>query len=149
VVSNPGLATFIFNPMIFKYSPELNKDYEQRIICSWAMPSEHVMNNARLFCLMLTVVLSPVSQANDSEAERIAKQTELDAACEAAREEKLSAVRAQLIEECDAKKEWPREDRAACERYYADYGIATPWQPGLFYDLPECVKAHDYRRSDR
>ena len=41
------------------------------------------MNNARLFCLMLTVVLSPVSQANDSEAERIAKQTELDAACAA------------------------------------------------------------------
>jgi len=84
----------------------------------------------------------------DSMQQLQAKQAELDAACEAAREVKLAAVRLQLTEEC-AEKKWPRQDRASCERYYSDYGITTPHQVGLFYDLPECVKAHDYRTSYR
>ena len=99
--------------------------------------------------LMLACAFASVGYAYESEEERRARQAELDAACEAAREVKLAAVRKQLIEECTEKKEWPREDRASCERYYADYGVTTPHQVGLFYDLPECVKAHDYRSSYR
>lgn len=98
--------------------------------------------------LILTCAFAPVGYAYESEEERRANQAQLDAACEAAREVKLAAVRLQLTEECTEKK-WPRQDRESCERFYADYGITTPDQVGLFYDLPECVKAHDYRTSYR
>ena len=97
---------------------------------------------------ILGLGLGVAGLASGSEAERSAKQAELDAACEAARQEKLAVVRAQLVDECVEKKS-PREDRASCERYYADYGSATPYQAALFYDLPECVKAFDYQTSYR
>jgi hypothetical protein len=106
------------------------------------------MKSALATVLMLACAIASVGYAYESEEERRAKQAELDAACEAAREVKLAAVRLQLTEEC-AEKKWPRQDRASCERYYSDYGITTPHQVGLFYDLPECVKAHDYRTSYR
>lgn len=75
--------------------------------------------------------------------EHAARQAELDAACEAAREAKLAPLRAQYIEECVAKEQ--RADRAACERFYADYGNRSGDRAPLFYDLPECVAAHDFR----
>jgi hypothetical protein len=105
--------------------------------------------SAWVTALILAYGLSAGSQASETEEERRAKQAELDAACEAARQEELAALRGKLIEECVQKKEWPREDRASCERYYADFGNTTPHQVGLFYDLPECVRAHDYRTSYR
>lgn len=77
------------------------------------------------------------------EDDRAARQAELDAACEAAREAKLAPLRAQHIEECVAKEQ--RQDRAACERFYADYGNRSGNQAPLFYDLPECVAAHNHR----
>lgn len=98
--------------------------------------------------LILACAFASVGYAHESEEERRAMQAELDAACEAAREVKLAAVRLQLTEECVEKK-WPRQNRESCERFYADYGITTPHQVGLFYDLPECVRAHDYRTSYR
>jgi hypothetical protein len=82
-----------------------------------------------------------VASAGDDD--RAARQAELDAACEAAREAKLAPLRAQYIEECVAKEQ--RQDRAACERFYADYGSRTGNQGPLFYDLPECVAAHNHR----
>lgn len=102
--------------------------------------------------LMALVMLIPVSgDAGDTEEERAARQGELDAACEVAREKKLTVARAKLVEECVEKKERP--DRASCERYYADYGAATADRGALFYDLPECEKAWEHktshRRSDR
>jgi hypothetical protein len=106
------------------------------------------MKSAIVNTLMLAFVFASAGYAHESEEDRQAKQAELDAACEGAREVKLVAVRKQLTEECVEKK-WPRQDLAACERFYADYGITTPTQVGLFYDLPECVKAHDYRSSYR
>jgi hypothetical protein len=38
-----------------------------------------------------------------------------------------------------------RQDRAACERFYADYGSRSGDRAPLFYDLPECVTAHNFR----
>ncbi len=66
------------------------------------------------------------------------------AACEAAREKKLAPLRAGFIEECVEKKQRP--DRVACERFYADFGNQSGRRAPLFYDLPECVKAFEYRR---
>lgn len=106
------------------------------------------MKSAIIKTLLLAFIFASVGFTYESEEDRHAKQAELDAACEAAREVKLAAVRKQLTEECVEKK-WPRQDLASCESFYADYGITTPNQVGLFYDLPECVKAHDYRSSYR
>ena len=100
-------------------------------------------------CLIVLLILltqgGPAAAGEDEE--RAAKQAELDATCEVARAEKLAPLKARYIEECVAKKERP--DRESCERFYADYGNRTGNRPPLFYDLPACVAAHDYRMKGR
>ena len=104
------------------------------------------MKNAWLL-LMLAMVASAAGLAFETEEERKAKQAELDAVCEAARQVKIIATRAQLVEECVEKEQRP--DRESCERFYAYYGQRSPNHPALFFDLPACVTAHDYSRSYR
>ena len=92
--------------------------------------------------MALTILVAlPAHAANNSDRE----QAKLDAACEAAREKKLAPLRAGFIEECVEKKQRP--DRAACERFYADFGNQAGSRAPLFYDLPECVKAFEHRRD--
>lgn len=74
-----------------------------------------------------------------------AKQVELDQACEKARQKKLTPERDKYIKECVDKKQKP--DRAACERFYADYGNQAGNRAPLYYDLPECEKAFEYRKG--
>ena len=51
------------------------------------------------------------------------------------------------IEECVANR-FPRNDRAGCERFYADHGNATAGgRAPLHMDLPECVAAHEHRQG--
>ncbi len=93
-------------------------------------------------------MLVPVAvQADKMGKEREAKQAELDAACEAARQESLVLARAQYVEECVETK--LLADRETCERFYADYGESSANGAPLFYDLPECEKAHEYRNNYR
>lgn len=73
------------------------------------------------------------------------QQAKLDAKCESAREKKLAPMRAGFVEECVEKKQRP--DRASCERFYADYGNQSGNRAPLFYDLPECEEAFQYRQS--
>lgn len=82
-----------------------------------------------------------------SDADRGAHQAELDAKCEAARESKLAPERQAFVEECVAKHQ--RENKAACVRFYADYGAATGNRPPLYYDLPACERAFEYRQGYR
>ena len=105
------------------------------------------MKNACLLLMVVVMVSSNTGLADKAEKEREAKQAELDAACEVARQEKLILVRAQYVAECVEKKQRP--DRESCERFYADYGESSANQAPLFYDLPECEKAHEYRNSYR
>jgi hypothetical protein len=79
-------------------------------------------------------------------SDHAAKQAELDARCEQARQEKLAPERAAAIEECVEKKQ--KEDRAACERFYRDYGERSGRRPALFYWLPACDEAHAFREGD-
>ena len=74
-----------------------------------------------------------------------AEQARLDQACEVAREKKLAPERKALIESCTTTKERP--DRASCERFYADYGNQAGRRAPLYMDLPECVKAFDFRHG--
>lgn len=64
-------------------------------------------------------------------------------------EQCLSSPRSRdkLVEECVEKEQ--RFDRASCERFYADYGERTGALEPLFYDLPLCKMAHDYRTRPR
>jgi len=90
--------------------------------------------------LLSTIVAQPAIAGWDEKT-----QASLDAACEAAREKNLAPMRADFIEECVEKKQRP--DRAACERFYADFGNQAGNRAPLFYDLPECEEAFEYRRS--
>ena len=94
------------------------------------------------------ILLAPAAVLADLSAdEREARQAELDAACESARQKKIAVERAKYIEECVETE--MRADRAACERFYADYGANTAGRAPLYYDLPACVEAHEYRRRYR
>jgi hypothetical protein len=102
------------------------------------------MKKACLWLVVTVLAAFAAGRAADPEEERKAKLAELDAACEVAREEKLVPLRVRYVEECVEKEQ--RADRAACERFYADYGNGAG-NRRLFYDLPECEKAFEYRRS--
>ncbi len=105
------------------------------------------MKNVCLLLMALTVLASSVVLADPLGKEREANQAELDAACETARQKKIVLERAKYIEECVETK--LLADRETCERFYADYGESAAGQAPLFYDLPECEKAHEYKNSYR
>lgn len=105
------------------------------------------MKNVYASFMALAVLAVAVVHADPSGEEREARQAELDAACEAARQKRLALERAKHIEEC--VETGMLADRETCERFYADYGESAAGVAPLFYDLPECEKAHDYRNSYR
>ena len=102
----------------------------------------------RLLALVLIMTLSAThADAASSRRQADEEQARLDQACEDAREAVLSVERAQLVEECVANR-FPRDDRAGCERFYADHGNATAGgRAPLHMDLPECVAAHEFRQG--
>lgn len=108
-----------------------------------------MMTTARMWLAVFLLAL-PVSHqcaaATGGDEWEVRQQT-LDAACQSAREARLSVDRAKYIEECVAKQ--LKESRAACERFYADYGDRTGSRPPLYYDLPECRRAFEHQRSQR
>ena len=94
--------------------------------------------------LMLLFVISLPLVADD-------KQQQLDAQCEAAREAKLAPEREQLIQECPAQVDKSLDE---CRHFYRDYGAALMRQgeivrAPLYYDLPACEAAFEYRQRDR
>lgn len=105
------------------------------------------MKSVYLLIVTLLALAYTLVYAGQSEKERQAKQAELDAICEVARQEKIILERTKHIEECVEKKQ--RADREACEHFYADFGQRPGSQAPLFYDLPECEEAHAYRTSYR
>jgi hypothetical protein len=96
--------------------------------------------------LLLTVWPAATAHAAVG-SDRSARQAELDAACEKAREQKLAPLRAEFVEECVREKQ--QQSREACEAFYADYGAQAGNRAPLFYDLPECVEAFEYQKGQR
>ena len=96
--------------------------------------------------LLALTLLTVSGNAAPHRAERIARQAELDAACEAARDAKLQTLRSSYVEECVRDE---GKDRAYCEEFYVDYGAGTGNRGPMFYDLPECATAFDYQKSQR
>ncbi len=99
--------------------------------------------------LLIVAALLPFEHASASAEDdaRRARQAELDRVCEAQRKPLLEAEHARFVEHCvqhDAVK-----DRAACERFYADFGEYGAAGFGMFRDLPACVEAFEFGRGDR
>ncbi len=94
---------------------------------------------------LATLLTTPSVWAADSDDDRMTLQ-QMDQECEDARDEALRPIRAGYIEECVQKGD---KDRPACERFYADYGDQIRPAGKKFYDLPECVRAFEVRRSYR
>ena len=119
------------------------------------------MRKILIIPVTLCLLVSNTGFANE---DRSAMQAQLDAACEVAREQKLAPLRQQYIDECVEKQ---KKDRAECERFYQNYdgrqisrnydgrqgnrtyGGRQENRAPLFYDLPECVEAFEYRTSYR
>ena len=97
-------------------------------------------------CLVSPVFLIPFA-ATCGKTDRDTQQALLDAECEDARERKLAPERDKYIEECVRDK--VKDSRQACERFYSDYGARTGYREPLYYDLPECVDAFEFRKSYR
>jgi hypothetical protein len=97
-----------------------------------------------VFMLMAIVVSAtlPLAFAEDQDAVK----RQLDQACEVARLEKLRPIREKFAAECVA--DWDRSQEY-CDRFYSDYGNQGGDQAVLFYDLPQCEKAWNYRQSYR
>jgi hypothetical protein len=102
-----------------------------------------LMSIRRLAIAVAVVAAMNAAFADDAHE---AKQDELDAQCEAAREAEIAPERAAAVEDCVRDKQ--KEDRAACERFYRDYGERSGHRPALYYDLPECVAAMQFRQGD-
>lgn len=103
------------------------------------------MSTNKLITLVMAIGIAFSAQANDEE--RAAKQSELDQACEAARNERLVPLRQKMIDTCVQKEEF--DSPGECEAYYADYGERAGGRQAMFYDLPACVEAFNYEQSER
>ena len=99
----------------------------------------------RWLALALTATIAAPPVCAGAGQDREAMQKALDAACEAARERRLVPERAKLVDDC--VREQFLESRKECARYYADYGGQYGRGAPLYYDLPECVRAFEYRES--
>lgn len=95
--------------------------------------------------IILTMLISSIMSFAVAEDRELIQQ-QLDQACEAVRLEKLEPIREKYAAQCTA--EWDRSQEY-CDRFYSDYGNQGGDQAVLFYDLPECEKAWNYRQSYR
>ena len=96
----------------------------------------------KLSVMVAALFVSSVTAADDTKA----KQQELDAVCEAARQEKLAPLREKYIDKCVVEQ---GKDREYCTRFYRDYGERSGDRPAFFYDLPECEAAWAFKKNNR
>lgn len=72
-------------------------------------------------------------------------QAGLDAACEAARQAALVPKKEEIYRECIQKF---KKSAAVCEEEADGYNGSRAGRAPLFYDLPECEAAFEYRKND-
>jgi hypothetical protein len=104
--------------------------------------------NILIRLLVISVCLSFSMQsaaATKEERERLARQDKLDQRCEQARQKALTPLKEKFTRECIDEG----RDADYCQKRHADYGKRTGKRPPLFYDLPECVEAFEFRKSYR
>jgi hypothetical protein len=106
--------------------------------------AESAMEIRGVLLFSIAVLIPSLGVGGD---DRASKQQQLDAECETARERKLEPAREMYVQECVQQK--TKSTLQDCQRFYADYGAKTGDRAPLYYDLPECVAAFEYRQSYR
>jgi hypothetical protein len=103
------------------------------------------MRRELLVAAMLLLGLSGAAASETEENLRQARQAELDRACEAVRQVALAPRRQDIYEECINRSGKEADAcRSEANAYNGNRIGATP----LFYDLPECVEAFEYRKTE-
>ena len=98
----------------------------------------------RITSTILVVVMAILGNGLATADDRQAKQAELDAACEAARQIALGPKRAEIYQECIDKF---KKSVAVCEQEADGYNGSRVGRTPLFYDLAECEAAFEYRKN--
>jgi hypothetical protein len=102
------------------------------------------MRRRWLFAGVMLLGMNAVASQTDEDLRR-ARQDELDQACEAARQVALAPRRQEIYEECISRY---GKDEAVCRNDANGYNGNRIGGAPLFYDLPECEEAFEYRRSN-
>lgn len=92
--------------------------------------------------LILLVLVSPICNAVAAGDQANSEQAALDADCEAARQTALEPKRSEIYQECVDKF---KKSAEVCEQEAAGYNGHRANGSPLFYDLPECETAFEYR----
>lgn len=104
-----------------------------------------VAKRLTVFCATLLIVASIPAISEEitrEDAERLLEK------CQKQREELIAPEREEAIEWCVERR---RRSREYCESYHRTYGERRnrgngTWQPGLYWDLPDCVTALEAQR---
>ena len=98
----------------------------------------------KIFLVLAISLLSlTTGYCGESEAARKQKQTELDNKCEAARQIALAPLKQEILQECLEKG----KDELVCRNEANEYDGGRANRGPMFYDLPECEKAFDYKKG--
>jgi len=96
------------------------------------------------FVFLSGLIFIAAAMADDKA--RMAQQRNLDNLCEAARVAKIDQVRDELVAQCVAAEEGTQPD---CVRMHRNHGARSGNRAALYYDLPACEEATEFRRSTR
>jgi hypothetical protein len=94
--------------------------------------------------LVLLVLMSSICNAVAAGDQAQSEQAALDADCEAARQTALAPKRSEIYQECVDKF---KKSAEFCEQDAAGYNGNRVNGSPLFYDLPECEAAFEYRNA--
>jgi hypothetical protein len=92
----------------------------------------------------LLVLVSAICHGSETAEDIQNKQTELDAACEAARQTALAPRKSEIYQECIEKF---KKSVEVCEKEAEGFNGNRVGASPLYYDLPECEAAFDYRNK--
>ena len=98
----------------------------------------------RVTSVILFVFMTTICNGLATAEDRQNKQAGLDAACEAARQAALAPRKAEIYQECIDKF---KKSGEICEQEADGYNGNRVGRSPLFYDLPECEAAFDYRNK--
>ena len=99
----------------------------------------------RVTSVILVVAMAALSNGLAIANDRQSKQAELDAACETARQTALAPKQAEIYQECIDKF---KKSVEVCEQEAAGYNGNRVGRTPLFYGLPECEAAFEYRKNN-
>ncbi len=94
-----------------------------------------------LLCSVFLLVFSQGLLANDVQKK---EQAKLDQVCENARQEALKPQKLEIYNECVTKL---KKSPEVCKNDAAQFNGNRINGAPLYYDLPECVKAFEYKKK--